>query len=93
MTKRDNIQVQIDRLDKQMATLQQIRDSLVSQLSRPNGMPTEVTSVPNNCFVEEWRMCDVCYVDFNWGDEETHYYFDDDSKDVCPSCVESNKKN
>jgi len=92
MTKRDNIQVQIDRLDKQLAQLQKFRDSLVEQLSNPNVMPLVVEKSPNNCFVEEWRMCDVCYLDFNWGDEETHYYFDD-HKDVCPSCVESNKKN
>lgn len=43
----------------------------------------------NNCMIERWLICDMCYCDFNWGDEETHYSCDGEY--ICTSCFKDIK--
>jgi hypothetical protein len=88
--KRQNLNHQIEICDANIACFQQMRQRFVDALKTGWEPPTDVKTVDNNAFVSEYRVCNCCFGNFEFGDSEHHYY-DQNELGVCEDCAKGNK--
>lgn len=89
--KRKILEQQIKHKYKCLKELETLIKYFESELEKPITYPETFERVRNFVFVHEWRTCDVCFDDFDWGKAPFHYYFDD-NKDICHQCAEQSVK-
>ena len=84
--RKQNIEQEISRISENILDLTKRKDELVEILKRPAKTIESFTERSNNCFIDNYEICDYCFSWFNMGEEETHYH-DQDGSDICRECI------